>query len=522
MARMRALAAMALWTAALAAQAVPVRDEPRQFCRNVVTGHGGRLEVLVATYARGDATLTLYAALHVAEPEHYDLLQQRFAAHDGLLYEWIGDADMRPVPGTPRSNPIARTLCLAEQVGHIDYRCANFVHADMTARQFRAAQGEAGRGVFGELAPWDPDPDRDAEAAAPRLDLVGAFRAGRGTHAMRLATARWLSSLMQVSRQPTVLIEGRNERCLAVLQRELAAGRRRLGIYYGALHMPHLEQRLVHDLGWTLTSEQWLTAWDNRRDVFPVAEKGLHRKRYRARRDLIGLREVVRAWCERNPVATPDWPQVRAAQLHGHLPGYADGLDPWGRAYVLFRDAGRWQVRCVGSDGREGSEDDLTSSDTGDRGGLLASLWDYVVARAGFERALADERRHRRGLLRILAPRSAARGVQPGKDERAPREGFEADVAKLRRLADRNGERARTLQRLEAVRRLVARHEGRGPMPDLPQMLASAPAVELAACGEGLDGWGRPMRLEQDGKGGLQVRSDGPDGLHGTEDDLVR
>ena len=64
-------------------------------------------------------------------------------------------------------------------------------------------------------------------------------------HELRIVFARLLAQPDGVRRDPTVIIESRNERCLEVLQQQLAAGRKKLGIYYGAAHMEHIERRLL-------------------------------------------------------------------------------------------------------------------------------------------------------------------------------------------------------------------------------------------------------------------------------------
>jgi hypothetical protein len=71
----------------------------RPFLRLVDNDPDGRLDVLVATYTKGNAELVLHAALHVADIEHYQDLQRRFQTHDALLYELIADPELRPHPG---------------------------------------------------------------------------------------------------------------------------------------------------------------------------------------------------------------------------------------------------------------------------------------------------------------------------------------------------------------------------------------------------------------------------------------
>jgi hypothetical protein len=62
----------------------------------------------------------------------------------------------------------------------------------------------------------------------------------------------------------TILVSDRNQAALKVFQKELAKGRKKIGIFYGAAHMPDFEQRLREEFGLRRQSEQWLTAWDLR------------------------------------------------------------------------------------------------------------------------------------------------------------------------------------------------------------------------------------------------------------------
>lgn len=373
---------------------------PRAFVRYLEGDDGGHVDVLVATYGKGDATLTLHAALHIADAEHYAALQQRFTKFDALLYELIADAETRPHPGerdggdswlTMLQSGMGGGLQLATQMKAIDYRQKNFVHADMTPEEFEQALEKAGKSVFGEMIGTPDDPDREKEAQQRRLDIVAAFRKGRGAHEVRLMGARLITGQLTQpgeSREPTVLIEARNERCLDVLAREVTAGRRKLGIYYGAAHMPHLERRLVQDLGWKPLGEEWVQAWDCRASRFPAEEKGLQQKRYRAKQDLQALFEIVETWHKANLGATtaPTWAQLRKEQPGGVLPGRADGVDPWGREYVLRSGKAGYEVRCLGSDGVVDTPDDLVVAPKESMIGNL--LWS---AREGLRKDVEDQ-----------------------------------------------------------------------------------------------------------------------------------
>jgi hypothetical protein len=57
-----------------------------------------------------------------------------------------------------------------------------------------------------------------------------------------------------------VIIGDRNARCIEVLDREIADGKKKLGIFYGAAHFPDLERRLL-EKGFARVSTKWATAW---------------------------------------------------------------------------------------------------------------------------------------------------------------------------------------------------------------------------------------------------------------------
>ena len=52
---------------------------------------------------------------------------------------------------------------------------------------------------------------------------------------------------------------------MRVFQKQLAGGKKRIAIFYGAAHMPDFEQRLTKDFGLKRKSTGWHTAWDLRK-----------------------------------------------------------------------------------------------------------------------------------------------------------------------------------------------------------------------------------------------------------------
>jgi hypothetical protein len=60
----------------------------------------------------------------------------------------------------------------------------------------------------------------------------------------------------------SAIITDRNKIALNVLKEQMAAGKKRIGIFYGAGHLQDMDQRLREEFHLQPTSITWLTAWD--------------------------------------------------------------------------------------------------------------------------------------------------------------------------------------------------------------------------------------------------------------------
>jgi hypothetical protein len=220
-----------------------------------------------------------------------------------------------------------------------------------TARQQRAQAAERDGG--------------DDAPAAKAFDLVAAFRSGEGRHLMRMTFGRQLEQVegMMAGGKGSTLLEGRNEKCLEVLQRELQAGKKRLGVYYGAAHFPHMERRLVGDLGFAKAGHEWLVAWDCRKRPDPKLDRELIQRRQLAKAqlaDLIAAAKSVRA--ARGADAVPTAAELVAWRDDQGAPIYAGpAQDPWGQDYVIRKrpQGTRWEAASAGQDKAMGTDDDL-------------------------------------------------------------------------------------------------------------------------------------------------------------------
>lgn len=371
---------------------------PSDFVRFVPVGQGGHLDTAITTYRKGEVEVVLFGAVHIADQACYEVLNDRFTACDALLYELVGPADYRPQKGQRGGSPISmlqtalqKSLELAFQLDAIDYGPANFVHADMTPEEFEASMAERGESLLSimlgmmldsmkaqkDAAEADEDGAREDKPAVDG-DLVTAFRSGRGRHTMRMLFASQLEQVetLAAGGKNGTLLYGRNEKCLAVLQRELAAGKKKLGIYYGAAHLPHLEQRLVADFGFQKVAHEWLVAWDctPRPDV--KYDRELVQARLRCKEQLAVLAAAAREY-RTGGMASREVPtvvQLTAAVDAAGAPLYAGpATDPWGKPFVLRkRSVGvRWEAVSGGQDGVLGTDDDLVVQEPARRSGLF-------------------------------------------------------------------------------------------------------------------------------------------------------
>ena len=168
-------------------------------------------------------------------------------------------------------------LGLESQLERIDYTKPHLVRADMTPKQMADKMKERGDTAISLALSTLADVMRQqnlaarqplaAEAATSSLEEIGlADMLGNPLKMKQVLAAQFAQSgsLDQALGGPLnqLLVLDRNAAALKVLQKQLAAGKKRIGIFYGAAHLPDLEKHLIEDFGMTRGSQQWLTAWD--------------------------------------------------------------------------------------------------------------------------------------------------------------------------------------------------------------------------------------------------------------------
>ncbi len=158
------------------------------------------------------------------------------------------------------------------QLDDIDYTKANFVHADLTAEAFQKMQEERGESIMGLMLgqmmrqmakQMSGDAANGKNQEMSLIDLIDAFNSPDRARQFKLVFARQFGDLedQMASFDGTVLVTERNKKALSVLKDEIRAGKKDIGIFYGAAHMRDMESRLAL-MGFKRTALDWRTAWD--------------------------------------------------------------------------------------------------------------------------------------------------------------------------------------------------------------------------------------------------------------------
>lgn len=248
-----------------------------------------------------DTTVDLIGAIHLGEASYYRTLNDSFSQYDVLLFEAVMPesavrSGFRPgaVKGTGRTLSdeeewnqakiglqaisglqlaMKDALGLEFQLAGIDYTAANFVHADMTQEEFEASMERRGESFSEMLVREMGKAAVDQQSRNPmaqQLDMMLSLLSSDRTYRIRRIAAVELARANEGdafagSDGTSTIITERNIKALKVLRRQLASGRKKIGIFYGAGHFPDMEKRLEGEFGFTRGQEKWITAWKLRK-----------------------------------------------------------------------------------------------------------------------------------------------------------------------------------------------------------------------------------------------------------------
>ncbi len=230
---------------------------------------------------RGDQsgpTVDLVSAVHVADKSYYAALNREFRKYDVVLFELVAAKGTKVPRGGGKSdhpvsllqNMMKNVLELEFQLDAIDYTQQNMVHADMSPEQFAASMRDRNESVlamffrmFGyAIARQGQETERSPDAEM----LLALFDKNRALALKRVVAEQFqdMDGTLSALEGPdgSTIIAERNKVALSVLRKQIAAGKKKIAIFYGAGHMPDFQKRLEKDFGLTPTDTRWLKAWD--------------------------------------------------------------------------------------------------------------------------------------------------------------------------------------------------------------------------------------------------------------------
>ena len=227
-------------------------------------------------------TVDLIGVVHIGERAYYERMNELFTKYDALLYELVAPkGTVIPRGGRDSggiTNPIAAlqkgmqsVLGLEFQLDHIDYTVDNFVHADMSPEEFLESMEKNEESLF-KMAMRAVGQSMAMQSGNSELSDAGLLMA-MFSDDREQKLRRMMASQMQDMESGMVIFEGRdgstiihhrNRKAFEIMQDEIAAGKRHIGVFYGAGHLPDMDQRLREDHDMQRGGQFWLEAWDLR------------------------------------------------------------------------------------------------------------------------------------------------------------------------------------------------------------------------------------------------------------------
>lgn len=240
------------------------------------------LETATISMANAEGVkVDLVGAIHIADKKYYDRLNKRFKRYDAVLFELVGgDGNVvEHLKQEPDKNNAIRffqvllknALKLEFQIDAIDYSAENFIHADMSTEEFEESSGGMGQS-FQDLfqrafkAQADAATGEDDDPLSDMGSIFGMFDGTASTDETKLTLARQLQHMEKLiaaieGDDGTVILTGRNKVAIDKIVEVVGAGKKDLALFYGAAHLPGIEQELSEKHGFKRTGVTWQKAW---------------------------------------------------------------------------------------------------------------------------------------------------------------------------------------------------------------------------------------------------------------------
>ncbi len=235
------------------------------------------MDTAITTYVGKDADgkpvqVDLVGAVHIGDTAYYKKLNKQFKQYDALLYELVARKGAAPRKGAAGAwGSIGSMLELDDQIRVVDYQAKNFVHADMSWNEMMKSmeqRDESFLKLFFRMIGQGIAQQSDQKSGAGDGDLLAVLLFSRNK---ALAWKKIMAKQFEDTEESMKWLEGpngstlvteRNKVALKVLTEQLKEGKRRIGIFYGAGHLPDMERRLIDEFHLKRGKQRWLTAWN--------------------------------------------------------------------------------------------------------------------------------------------------------------------------------------------------------------------------------------------------------------------
>ena len=222
----------------------------------------------------------LIGAIHIADKQYFQKLNELFKGYDALLYEMVADPDaVKQVSAEAKDRSAVSAvqsgmkdmLGLSFQLDEVDYQAKNFVHADMNPSEFTASLSERREGIMQFLMrSMGSSMALQGSGKSNDLDMLTALFSSNRELALKRVLATQIEQmdgqLAAISGEDgkSTLITERNRKALDVLKREIDSGKKKLGIFYGAGHFRDMSDQLEKRFQMRPVKTQWIDAWNMR------------------------------------------------------------------------------------------------------------------------------------------------------------------------------------------------------------------------------------------------------------------
>ena len=226
-----------------------------------------------------DMYVDLISAVHIADKSYYENLNKIFKTYDVVLYELVAPEGTRVGEKAASEGKsllsmfqqaMKNALGLTFQLDEVDYSPKNFVHADISPDEFTQSMEKNGESFFSMfMKMWiagikqqatNPNAVSDADL------LVALFSGDREKNLKIIAAQQFLDmeTMMDAIEgdNGSTLVTTRNLKALKVLRREMEKGNKTFAIFYGAAHMPEMEEVLMREFKLKKEQVNWVDAWD--------------------------------------------------------------------------------------------------------------------------------------------------------------------------------------------------------------------------------------------------------------------